>query len=178
MNAELPKNSRSHILDQFNRGVVDIVIATDAAASVCQEAEESEEDEEMEGEKGEEGEEDEDDEDEEEGEESEDEEDEEDSDISGDEKDMEAAEREMEAGVGQKHGLDDADEKSPKKRKRNKKEDQSYGVTRGIDFKEVKAVVNFDLPDTYAQYVHRVGRTARGASLCMIVGLMDSVTDR
>ena len=45
-----------------------------------------------------------------------------------------------------------ADEGSPKKkRRRDKKEDHSYGITRGIDFKEVTAVVNFDLPDTYAQ---------------------------
>lgn len=34
---------------------------------------------------------------------------------------------------------------------------------RGIDIPEVELVVNYDLPDTPEYYVHRVGRTGRGA---------------
>ncbi|RKO85649.1 P-loop containing nucleoside triphosphate hydrolase protein, partial [Blyttiomyces helicus] len=37
-----------------------------------------------------------------------------------------------------------------------------YGVARGIDFRNVQAVVNFDLPHSARAYMHRVGRTARG----------------
>ena len=32
---------------------------------------------------------------------------------------------------------------------------------RGMDFEDVRAVVNFDLPDSIEAYVHRVGRTGR-----------------
>lgn len=37
-----------------------------------------------------------------------------------------------------------------------------FGVSRGIDFQGVTAVINFDLPATLAVYQHRIGRTARG----------------
>lgn len=35
---------------------------------------------------------------------------------------------------------------------------------RGIDIPDVHFVINYDLPDSAEQYVHRVGRTGRGAS--------------
>jgi ATP-dependent RNA helicase DeaD len=45
-------------------------------------------------------------------------------------------------------------------------------AARGIDVKEIAYVVNYHLPDTYAAYVHRSGRTARagakGVSLTVI----------
>ena len=43
----------------------------------------------------------------------------------------------------------------------DKKRDREYGVSRGVDFKGVDVVVNFDLPRTLRAYTHRVGRTAR-----------------
>ena len=37
-------------------------------------------------------------------------------------------------------------------------------AARGIDVKEIAYVVNYHLPDTYAAYVHRSGRTARAGA--------------
>jgi ATP-dependent RNA helicase DDX56/DBP9 len=38
----------------------------------------------------------------------------------------------------------------------------NFNVARGIDFNQVDLVINYDLPDTVEDYVHRIGRTARG----------------
>jgi ATP-dependent RNA helicase DDX56/DBP9 len=40
--------------------------------------------------------------------------------------------------------------------------DAEYGLVRGIDFKDVRTVINLDVPPDAASYVHRVGRCARG----------------
>ena len=37
-------------------------------------------------------------------------------------------------------------------------------AARGLDVKDVKVVINFDLPRSIEDYVHRIGRTARGDS--------------
>lgn len=54
-----------------------------------------------------------------------------------------------------------------------RKKSSDYGVSRGIDFKNVSCVVNFDLPPSSKSYTHRVGRTARanrsGFSLSFVV---------
>jgi superfamily II DNA/RNA helicase len=34
-------------------------------------------------------------------------------------------------------------------------------VARGLDIKNVTHVINFDLPQTYEDYIHRIGRTGR-----------------
>jgi superfamily II DNA/RNA helicase len=34
-------------------------------------------------------------------------------------------------------------------------------AARGLDVKDLKAVINFELPTELTRYIHRVGRTAR-----------------
>ncbi|KAH8163442.1 hypothetical protein CIB48_g4815 [Xylaria polymorpha] len=61
----------------------------------------------------------------------------------------------------------------PKKKRKPSRRDRDYGVSRGIDFRNVAIVVNFDCPTTARSYAHRIGRTARagqtGTSLTMVV---------
>ena len=35
-------------------------------------------------------------------------------------------------------------------------------AARGLDIPDVTHVINFDVPATYEDYVHRIGRTGRG----------------
>jgi superfamily II DNA/RNA helicase len=35
-------------------------------------------------------------------------------------------------------------------------------AARGLDIPDVSHVINFDVPATYDDYVHRIGRTGRG----------------
>lgn len=51
---------------------------------------------------------------------------------------------------------------STREKKSKSKKSTEYGVSRGIDFKFVSNIINFDFPTTPDSYVHRVGRTARG----------------
>jgi superfamily II DNA/RNA helicase len=38
-------------------------------------------------------------------------------------------------------------------------------VARGIDIDDVSHVINFDLPPTYEDYIHRIGRTGRAGKI-------------
>ncbi|KAG6420463.1 hypothetical protein SASPL_116992 [Salvia splendens] len=106
LNAELPQNSRLHILEEFNAGLFDYLIATDDSQS----AEEQ------------------------------------------NDKETHASKK--------------------KSKKHSKKLDAEFGVVRGIDFKNVYTVVNYDMPQTAPGYVHRIGRTGRayntGASVSLV----------
>merc|ERR1712226_111836 len=59
---------------------------------------------------------------------------------------------------------DDSTESATKKKQKAKKRQKlkEFSVARGVDFNDVSNVLNFDLPSSVEQYVHRVGRTARG----------------
>lgn len=107
LNSELPINSRLHILEEFNKNVYNLLIATD---------ESNEYDDEKDG----------------------------NNDID--------------------NTVDDKDDKNSNKNSNNSSNNnkQDYGVTRGVDFKNVACVLNFDLPTSSKSYIHRIGRTARG----------------
>ncbi|RSL68320.1 ATP-dependent RNA helicase DBP9 [Fusarium duplospermum] len=100
--------------------------------------------------------------------------------IAADEKndmlgDDEAAEGEGdEAKEKATEGDDDAETetKRPKKKAKKSKGDKEYGVSRGVDFKKVSAVINFDLPTTASSYTHRIGRTARAGQTGMALSFV------
>jgi len=71
---------------------------------------------------------------------------------------------------------EDDNEKSNKKKKKKKskepKKDKEFGVSRGIDFQDVKTVLNFAFPTSTKSYVHRIGRTARGHAKGLAISLV------
>lgn len=48
-------------------------------------------------------------------------------------------------------------------------------IARGLDFEGVTHVVNFDTPDEAENYIHRVGRTARGNAEGMAITLVNEI---
>lgn len=119
LNPELPAASRHHIVEEFNRSIYDIVIASDA---------------------------------------------------------------QVVPSAAQAEAAADTDgAKRPRGRKRSSpgggKADKEGGVARGVDFKRVDVVINFDLPQQVDSYVHRVGRTARGSHSGMALSLVSSNDD-
>ncbi|KAG5419772.1 DBP9 [Candida metapsilosis] len=116
LNSELPINSRLHIVEEFNKNVYHLLIATD---EISVEKEE------------------------------------------GDDDDLEEGKK--------------VEQKETKSKSKKSKKDKEYGVSRGVDFKNVACVLNFDLPTTSKAYVHRIGRTARagksGMALSFVIPL-------
>lgn len=109
LNAELPQNSRLHILEEFNAGLFDYLIATD---------------------------------------------------------DNRSREKEQ-ANSGES-------KVNPRKSKKHIKQklDSEFGVVRGIDFKNLRTVINFDMPEIASGYIHRIGRTGRAYNSGVAVSLI------
>lgn len=133
LNSELPVNSRLHTVDEFNRGVYDIIIASDENEVVgggekkrkSKKIEEEEEEEEV---------------------------------AEDEEKDGSGQE---EKDVAEDKPKDSNFKQPPSKKRKGGHEDREFGVSRGIDFRHVSCVLNFDLPSSAKSYTHRTGRTAR-----------------
>jgi ATP-dependent RNA helicase DDX56/DBP9 len=126
LNSELPVNSRIHVVEEFNKNVYDIIIASDEHE------------------------------------------------VLGDEDSAETEGIEVSAATndGEKEGAKKEPKKSSRKKRKVVKKDKEYGVSRGIDFKNVTCVLNFDLPISSKSYTHRIGRTARAGQTGMALSFV------
>ncbi|KAK3047408.1 ATP-dependent DNA/RNA helicase [Extremus antarcticus] len=134
LNSELPVNSRVHVVEEFNRGVYDIIIAADEGEIV-----------------GEDG-------------------------VRGKKRrkvkqDDEEVEEEAEAGADDTADAEPDNDASTAaatdKTSAKQQKSSEYTLSRGIDFRHVSCVLNFDLPTSAKSYLHRVGRTARAGQTGM-----------
>lgn len=132
LNSELPVNSRLHIVDEYNKNVYNLLIATDETNDFAFEKDEDEKD----------------------------------------EKDEKDAKDEQVTEEGTKLDETNKETKKSKKSKKKAAKDTEYGVSRGVDFRNVACVLNFDLPTTSRAYVHRVGRTARAGKAGMALSFI------
>ncbi|KAH8116447.1 ATP-dependent RNA helicase dbp9 [Phellopilus nigrolimitatus] len=160
LNSELPLNSRVHIVQEFNKGVYDYIIATDEGSGSVEP--DSEDDLEQESENNEQGEE-----------------------LISTQRDTQLAEDAGDPGPSSSKGIKRKRAASPSvdnlvnssKKKSRTQSDKEYGVVRGVDFIDVACVLNFDLPTSARAYTHRVGRTARagrtGMALSFVVPLAE-----
>ncbi|CAL6343018.1 unnamed protein product [Bathycoccus prasinos] len=124
LHSELPANSRAHILEEFNRGVHDVLVAAaedDSSSNSSNDGSNANEKENA--------------------------------------KEEEEEEEEQPTRKSKK-------ERKKEKEKRNQaaKKDSEFGVSRGVDFKKVHTVINFEVPKTFEAYQHRVGRTGRAGA--------------
>ncbi|KAK7687638.1 hypothetical protein QCA50_008853 [Cerrena zonata] len=158
LNSELPLNSRYHVVQEFNKGVYDYIIASDEGVGKTERDEEEEE----------------------EDADAEDEftstqreaEEESEAEAEGSDDNDNAESSTTRKRKRQNAPTSEVDSKTHK-RKKGQKNDKEYGVSRGVDFVDVSCVLNFDLPPSSRSYTHRVGRTARagrtGMSLSFVV---------
>ncbi|MCJ1480723.1 ATP-dependent DNA/RNA helicase [Schaereria dolodes] len=148
LNSELPVNSRIHVVEEFNKNVYDIIIATDeheilGSEDLYKPKTDTVSDPERKTQSAE---------------------------IGHDSATIETVDNAEDQVEGQdEEKLVTA---SRKKRRKTPKKDKEYGISRGIDFQNVACVLNFDLPITSKSYTHRIGRTARAGKSGMALSFV------
>lgn len=183
LNHELPYNSRQHMLQEFNRGVYDFLIVMDEAMEfdddailkqeekadkpidiVVEESKEEDGEEEMEQQ------------------------------VKKEESDEEKAKQkkklqstlsaseqldadlklldELEGAGASSTGAVKKERGERTKYNKSKFGKQASNMARGIDFMDVGTVVNFDMPLTVTNYIHRIGRTARAGKTGVALSLV------
>ncbi|KAJ7766488.1 ATP-dependent RNA helicase dbp9 [Mycena maculata] len=159
LNSELPLNSRYHVVQEFNKGVYEYIIATDESGKGELDTDgEGEERETPEG-----------------------------ADVESDvEEEFIPSQRDSAsappapapAPQKRKRSASPAPaapvSKKHKKGKGKEAAKKEYGVTRGVDFVDVACVLNFDLPASARAYTHRVGRTARAGRTGMALSFVET----
>ncbi|KAL9010346.1 MAG: hypothetical protein Q9173_004710 [Seirophora scorigena] len=150
LNSELPVNSRFHVVEQFNKNVYDIIIASDESEVLGGEEQSGTADDNP-------------------------------TPRPSQHQRVDASDAVGEVSTTAKQVDTHLDEpvfaadrsRKHKKMRRAAKNSKDYGISRGIDFKDVACVLNFDLPTTSKSYTHRIGRTARagrpGMALSFVV---------
>jgi ATP-dependent RNA helicase DDX56/DBP9 len=149
LNSELPANSRVHCVEQFNAGIFDILIATDEIQrddSNGSKAKRPPHDQSRAGIA-----------------------------IKIDDDDKIYQDSGNESGDGSKRRHKRKMRIEGKKGGRKANIDTEFGVARGVDFRGVAAVINFDSPETSVSYTHRAGRTARAGASGTVLSLV--ITD-
>ncbi|PGG97646.1 ATP-dependent RNA helicase DBP9 [Blastomyces parvus] len=143
LNSELPVNSRIHVVQEFNKGVYDIIIAADDQEVLgglpknprkpSRKSDPTPKDPEQE---------------------------------NDDDNGAKASSNHLQ------DSSEDETETRPSKRPKKSAKEKDYGVSRGIDFQDVACVLNFDLPTTSKSYTHRIGRTGRAGKAGMALSFV------
>ncbi|KAL8928779.1 MAG: hypothetical protein Q9208_001557 [Pyrenodesmia sp. 3 TL-2023] len=139
LNSELPVNSRCHVVEEFNKNVYDIIIAADESEALSNEEQLTKVDDDRlpEPEANHQHE-------------------------DAPESAMRVSDVKGRRTVSTSEQASNRDRSIRFKKKRGATQGgKDYGVSRGIDFKNVACVLNFDLPASSKSYTHRIGRTAR-----------------
>ena len=145
LNSELPVNSRVHVVDEFNKNVYDIIVASDEHEVLDVPEERKPKEHRTDGARGTSY---------------------HDGDVTNGE-DAPSKTPESDA-IHDEVASDDAKTaEPPNKNPKQSKKGKEYGISRGIDFQNVACVLNFDLPTSSNSYTHRIGRTARAGKTGM-----------
>jgi ATP-dependent RNA helicase DDX56/DBP9 len=157
LNSELPANSRIHIVQEFSKGIYDIIIAADdlevlGSEKPSQKSKVSFADDGVKtGEPG----------------------------TAENSTEEHKRERDDVGSNSEDEEKETVVEQVQHQNKRLKKtlmatteKQKDYGISRGIDFQNVACVVNFDLPTTSKSYTHRIGRTGRAGKTGMALSFV------
>ena len=152
LNSELPVNSRIHVVEEFNKNVYEIIIASDEHEVLDVRPESSSMDAKDDGPGQTEA------------------------DImDSTQDDPDAPSPSKVHDTVKNDQVTDKEETqtdSIKRARKRSKRSKEYGVSRGIDFQNVACVLNFDLPISSKSYTHRIGRTARAGKTGMALSFV------